>query len=107
MTEVDESYREDRPCGDGTSGNAGRRGPAKEQSSLYLTGTFYLTMVAAGYVIEAAFGLLHLVPSGRHAKVTEAAITWNYTTFLNLLAIAFTAALLVRFVRTGGAGMSR
>lgn len=34
-------------------------------------------------------------------------MTWNYTTFLNIAAIAFTIALLVRFLRTGGSGMMK
>jgi uncharacterized membrane protein YraQ (UPF0718 family) len=37
--------------------------------SLFLLGTFYATMVAAGYIVEVPFGMLHLVPTGpRHAK---------------------------------------
>jgi len=75
------------------------------KAALYLTGTFYLTMVLAGYIIEAAFALLHLVPAERNAKVMEAAVTWNYTTVLNLIALAFTLALLIRFVRSGGLSM--
>ena len=75
------------------------------RAALYLTGTFYLTMVLAGYVIEGIFAVLHLVPDERKAKVMEAAVTWNYTTVLNLVAIAFTVALLIRFVRSGGMGM--
>jgi len=74
------------------------------KAALYLTGTFYVTMVAAGYVVEAAFALFHLVPGERNAKVMEAAVTWNYTTVLNLVAIAFTLTLLVRFIRSDGLG---
>jgi len=77
------------------------------RAALYLTGTFYVTMVAAGYVVELVFALLHLVPTERKAKVMEAAVTWNYTTVLNILALVFTAAVLVRFVRSGGLGMLR
>jgi len=75
------------------------------RAALYLTGTFYVTMVAAGYLVEVAFALFHLVPTERKAKVMEAAVTWNYTTVLNLVAILFTVAVLVRFVRSGGVGM--
>jgi len=35
------------------------------------------------------------------------AITWNYTTVLNLVAIAASAGLLWRFLRTGGRNMLR
>jgi hypothetical protein len=50
---------------------------------------------------------LGLVPSERHAKVLEASIRWNYTTVLNIVFLALAAALLYRFVTTGGAPMLR
>jgi uncharacterized membrane protein YraQ (UPF0718 family) len=76
--------------------------------SLFLLGTFYATMVAAGYVVEVLFGLLHLVPTGpRHAKVIEASIHLNYTTVLNGLFLMLALVLVVRFVRTGGREMLR
>jgi hypothetical protein len=64
--------------------------------------------VAAGLVIEFAFDALGLAPTGpRHAKIVEASVTWNYTTFLNVGFLLLTAVLLVRFIRTGGAQMLR
>src|ERR1019366_9504478 len=51
----------------------------------FLFGTFYLTMAAAGYVIELVFQPLGLIPSGaRHANVGDMSIRWNYTTWLNI-----------------------
>jgi uncharacterized membrane protein YraQ (UPF0718 family) len=74
--------------------------------SLFLLGTFYATMVGAGYVVEILFGLLHLVPTGpRHAKVIEAAVHLNYTSVLNVVFLALAAVLVVRFFRTGGREM--
>jgi len=73
--------------------------------ALRITGIFYLVMVAAGYLVEIIFGVLHLVPSTRHAKVTEAAIHWNYTTYLNIAFLLIAAALVIRFVRSGGIPM--
>jgi uncharacterized membrane protein YraQ (UPF0718 family) len=74
--------------------------------ALFLAGTFYLTMVAAGYVIELVFSPLHLVPSGpRHASVGENGITWNYTTWLNMVFLALAALLVWRFFTSGGKGM--
>jgi uncharacterized membrane protein YraQ (UPF0718 family) len=74
--------------------------------SLFLLGTFYATMVAAGYIVEIIFGVLHLVPTGpRHAKVIEASIHLNYTSVLNALFLVLAALLLVRFFRTGGREM--
>jgi uncharacterized membrane protein YraQ (UPF0718 family) len=73
--------------------------------ALRITGIFYLVMVLAGYVIELLFQPLGLVPSGRHAKVTDAAVTWNYTTYLNIVFLILAAVMLVRFFRTGGLQM--
>jgi uncharacterized protein len=74
--------------------------------SLFLLGTFYATMVAAGYIVELLFGVLHLVPTGpRRAKVIEAAVHLNYTTVLDVIFLALAVMLLMRFIRTGGREM--
>jgi len=72
---------------------------------LFILGTFYATMVLAGYVVELLFDGLGLVPRARNAKVTEAAIQWNYTSILNIAALLLAAGLIYRFVRTGGVPM--
>jgi len=69
---------------------------------LVILGSFYLTMVVAGYLVELIFGAAGLVPATRHASVLTAAISWNYTTYLNIAAIALTLALVWRFFRTDG-----
>jgi uncharacterized membrane protein YraQ (UPF0718 family) len=74
---------------------------------LFILGTFYATMVAAGYLVEILFGGLGLIPTERNAKVVEASIQWNYTTVLNIVFLILAGALLVRFVRTGGMQMLR
>jgi uncharacterized membrane protein YraQ (UPF0718 family) len=74
---------------------------------LFILAIFYLTMAAAGYLIELIFGQLGLIPAGRHAKVIEASIQWNYTTVLNIVFLLLAAALCYRFVRTGGIPMLR
>jgi len=72
----------------------------------FLFGTFYATMAAAGYVIEIVFQPLGLVPSGaRHANVGDIAIRWNYTTVLNIAFLLLAAALVWRFLATGGRAM--
>jgi uncharacterized protein len=72
----------------------------------FLAGTFYLTMVAAGYLVELLFGVLRLIPTGaRHAKVGDTGISWNYTTWLNIVFLALAALLVWRFFRTGGRAM--
>ena len=72
---------------------------------LFMLGTFYVTMVSAGYVVELLFGGLGLVPSGRHAKVGEMAVRFDYTTVLNIVFLLVAGALVVRFVRSGGRPM--
>jgi uncharacterized membrane protein YraQ (UPF0718 family) len=74
---------------------------------LFILGTFYVTMVIAGYLVELLFGGLGLIPTERNAKVVEASIQWNYTTVLNIVFLILAGALLVRFVRTGGMQMLR
>jgi uncharacterized protein len=75
--------------------------------TLFIAGTFYLTMVLAGYAVEFLFGSLGLIPTERHAKVVEETIQWNYTTILNIGFLFLTAALIYRFVTTGGIPMLR
>jgi uncharacterized protein len=72
---------------------------------LFILATFYVTMAAAGYLIELIFGGLGLIPAGRDAKVTEASVQWNYTTVLNIIFLIIAAAMCYRFVRTGGIPM--
>src|SRR5512146_1448605 len=75
------------------------------RAALRITGIFYLAMVAAGYAVELLFTVLGLVPGERNATVTEASVSWNYTTWLNLVFLALTAVMVTRFVRTGGLPM--
>jgi uncharacterized membrane protein YraQ (UPF0718 family) len=72
---------------------------------LFILGTFYLTMAVAGYLVELLFGGLGLLPSGRHAKVVEVSIQWDYTTVLNIIFLLLAVGLVYRFVRTGGMPM--
>ena len=74
---------------------------------LTLLGTFYAAMVAAGYLIELLFGTTNLIPKQRNATVMQAAISWNYTTWLNIAFLILAAILIVRFVTSGGLPMVR
>jgi uncharacterized protein len=74
---------------------------------LMLLGTFYAAMVAAGYLVELIFGAASLIPSQRSATVMHAEITWNYTTWLNIIFAAVAGLLVLRFVTTGGIPMLR
>jgi uncharacterized protein len=72
---------------------------------LFVLGAFYTSMVLAGYAVEFLFSGLGLVPTVRHAKVTEMAVHWNYTTFLDIVALLVAGGLVYRFVRTGALPM--
>jgi uncharacterized protein len=73
----------------------------------FLLGTFYATMVAAGYAVELVFGSLGLIPDPAQAKLPDQGVSWNYTTWLNIVFLILAAALVIRFVRTGGVAMLR
>jgi len=75
--------------------------------SLFLLATFYVAMAATGLIVELLFRLLGLIPEERHAKVVEASIQLNYTTVLNVVFLALAAALVWRFLKTGGPEMLR
>jgi uncharacterized protein len=75
--------------------------------SLYLLGVSYLAMVLAGLIIGAAFQVLGLVPTHHFIAVFQTRPDWNYTTLLNIAALAVAAFLGLRFMRTGGPGMLR
>jgi uncharacterized membrane protein YraQ (UPF0718 family) len=74
---------------------------------LVLLGTFYTAMVAAGYLVELTFGAADLIPTQRNAMVMHAGISWNYTTWLNIVFLLVAAVLAVRFAQTGALPMLR
>jgi uncharacterized protein len=73
--------------------------------AVFLLVTFYAAMVAAGYVIELIFGALGWIPDRADAKIPSQGVSWDYTTWLNIVFGVLAAALLVRFFRTGGRAM--
>jgi uncharacterized membrane protein YraQ (UPF0718 family) len=73
--------------------------------ALFLLGTFYAAMAAAGYVIELVFGGLGLIPDRASARIPDQGVSWDYTTWLNIVFLLLAAVLIVRFVRTGGVMM--
>ena len=69
----------------------------------FLLTTFYATMAAAGLIVDLIFKAIGLEPTGaRHAKVTDAGVSLNYTTVLNIIFLAFAAVLVGRYFRRGG-----
>jgi uncharacterized protein len=75
--------------------------------SVFLLVTFYVAMALAALIVEFLFGALGLVPAEHQASVVEAAISWNYTTVLNIVFLSLAALMTWRFARTGGPAMLR
>ncbi|MFJ6573869.1 permease [Streptomyces sp. NPDC091292] len=73
----------------------------------FLLATFFTAAATAGYVVEVVFGGLGLVPDQSDARVPTGGVSWDYTTWLNIVFLLLAGALLWRFVRTGGVGMLR
>ena len=71
----------------------------------FLFATFYASMAGAALIVEAIFRLLGLVPTEHHARVVEASVSWNYTTWLNIVFLVLASLLVWRFMRTGGPQM--
>jgi len=75
--------------------------------SAFLFVTFYAAMAGAAVAVEFMFGAFHLIPQQRNVRVMEEAISWNYTTWLNIGFLVLAGLLVVRFLRTGGPEMLR
>jgi uncharacterized protein len=75
--------------------------------ALVILAAFYSAMVAAGYLVEIFFGGLGLLPDRASARVAVMSVSWDYTTWLNIVFLLLAGVLLVRFVRTGGLPMLR
>ena len=73
----------------------------------FLLGTCYAAMLLAGYAVELVFGGLGLIPAQSAAKIPGEGVSWNYTTWLNIVFLLLAAVLVTRFARTGGGAMLR
>jgi uncharacterized membrane protein YraQ (UPF0718 family) len=68
----------------------------------FLLVSFYATMAAAGLAVELLFQAIGIVPTERNAKVETTSLTWNYTTYLNIVFLLLAAVLVWRYFRRGG-----
>ena len=73
----------------------------------FILATFYVAMAVAALIVEAVFAGLGLIPTERQAQVVEASVSWNYTTWLNVVFLVLGALLVWRFIKTGGPAMLR
>lgn len=67
------------------------------RAAFYISLVFYLSMVGAGVIIDLLFSAAKLIPTGaRMASAFEhVAFSWNYTTWLDFIAIAVVVWFLV------------
>ena len=73
---------------------------------LFILGSFYLSMVVAGWLTQAIFSALGIVPKvHRVIALTATHITLNYTTYLNVLFLLLAGWLVYQFVKTGALPM--
>jgi uncharacterized protein len=68
----------------------------------FLLVSLYAAMVLAGLAVELLFEAIGIEPTERNAKVTEASVTWDYTTYLNIVFLGLAAVLVWRYFRRGG-----
>jgi hypothetical protein len=73
----------------------------------FLLLTFYIAMAVAALIVDVLFDAAGLVPGQRNARIVEASVTWNYTTWLNIIFLCLATLLIWRFMRTGGPEMLR
>ncbi|MBV9354792.1 MAG: permease [Chloroflexi bacterium] len=73
----------------------------------YIFLTYYVTMAAAGYLVELLFGALGITPTQRAVLAFTEGPTLNYTSGLNVVFLGLAAVLVIRFLRTGGREMLR
>jgi uncharacterized protein len=60
-------------------------------NAVLLLGVSYAALAGAAYVTEVIFGVAGLVPQQHSAQIVEAHITWNYTTWLNIVFLGLAA----------------
>ena len=71
------------------------------RAAAWITGIFYLTMVLSGIIIDLLFSALGIVPTGARppSAVEHSMIRWNYTSWLDLIALGIFVALFFLHLR--------
>jgi uncharacterized membrane protein YraQ (UPF0718 family) len=70
--------------------------------AMFILVSFYATMATAGLAVELIFLGLGIEFPPRTAKVELAHVSWNYTTYLNIVFLTIAAILVWRYFRRGG-----
>src|SRR4029077_13595103 len=65
------------------------------RATFYIVAIFYASVVSAGIIVDLIFAALHLIPQGERpmSPIEHATFSWNYTTWLDCVAIAVAAGL--------------
>ncbi len=71
------------------------------RATLWIVGIFFSAMVVTGIAVDLLFSLLGLLPKGARqaSAVQESTIRWNYTSWLDLVALVIFALLLYLHLR--------
>ena len=72
------------------------------RTAAFLLVTFYTTMVLAGLLVELLFNGVGIDRTARDAKVIEASVSWNYTTYLDIVFLLVGGVLVWRYFTAGG-----
>lgn len=72
------------------------------RAATYITLVLFASMVVAGLFVDLLFSILHLVPTGPRpaSAISHARFAWNYTTWLDIVALAVAAFLTVVHFRS-------
>lgn len=73
------------------------------RAAAWITAIFYISIVLAGIIVELVFSRLGLVPTGARppSAIEHAHIVWNYTSWLDVIALIFAAWLLFLHFNSG------
>ncbi len=76
------------------------------RAAAYITAVLYASMVGAGIIVDLVFKAFDLVPKENNAQpaMAMASFEWNYTTWLNIIAIVAGGALLYLHFRNRDGG---
>jgi uncharacterized protein len=71
------------------------------RATFYIVVIFYVSMVAAGVIVDLIFAAAGLIPTGSRpvSAIEHATFNWNYTTWLDFVAIAVAAWFLILKMR--------
>ncbi|MDQ6654218.1 MAG: permease [Verrucomicrobiota bacterium] len=76
------------------------------KAAAYITGVLFVSMVGAGIIVDLLFAGLGLIPPSGNAEpaMANASFEWNYTTWLNIIAILGGGYLIYLHFRSRGGG---